>query len=198
VSPFFSTHAEPLVGRRQLIYVLLYVLLCLGLGGAALRRGEERPRRRHRWGCATGVWKKHTPFILYYLSPLVCMPQVLLVLQKIRTIFVSPNKFIKKLDSNTFLTILLPPFIYLFHLSKNRLFKNLLRISMGLWVWLLVCDAHLVLIDCSLSAFIAHWLLIGCDFLAAPCLKCKSVLFNYSLVIVLKANTKKIIERRRE
>jgi hypothetical protein len=52
---------------------------------------------------------------------------------------------------------ILPQSIYLLHLSI--LFsKSLFRISLGPRVWLLVRAAYLVLIDCSLSAFIAHWL----------------------------------------
>jgi hypothetical protein len=72
---------------------------------------------------------------------------------------------------------ILPPSIYLLHLS-NFFSKSLLRISLGPRIWLLVRVAHLVLIGYSMSAFIAPWLLISCDFLAAPCLKCKSALFT--------------------
>ena len=73
---------------------------------------------------------------------------------------------------------ILPPSIYLLHLSKNLFSKNLLRISLGLRVWLLVQAAHLVLIGCSLSTFIASWLFISCDSLATPCLKYKLILFT--------------------
>ena len=62
--------------------------------------------------------------------------------------------------------------------SKNFFSKSLLRISLGPWVWLLVHVAHLALIGCSLSAFIAPWLFISCDFLATPCLKYKLILFT--------------------
>jgi len=85
--------------------------------------------------------------------------------------------------------VILPPSIYLLHLSKILFSKNLLRISLGPRVWLLVHAAHLVLIGCSLSAFIAPWLFIGCDSLATPCLKCKLASFYCSLVIAPKANT---------
>ena len=88
------------------------------------------------------------------------------------------------------------PSIYLLHLSKNFFSKSLLRISLGPWVWLLVHVAHLALIGCSLSAFIAPWLFISCDFLATPCLKCKLASFYCSLVIAPKANTMETCKRR--
>jgi hypothetical protein len=82
---------------------------------------------------------------------------------------------------NFFLRIILPPFIYLLHLRKTFLFKNLLHISLELariyysfaahwlppaciyclfaahWLWLLVCAQH-AMIKCKLSGFI---LLLG-------------------------------------
>jgi hypothetical protein len=72
---------------------------------------------------------------------------------------------------------LLPPSIYLLCLRK-KIPKSLLCINLGPRVWLLVCATHLVLIGCSLFAFIAPWLLVGCDSLAASCLKCKSAFFT--------------------
>jgi hypothetical protein len=66
------------------------------------------------------------------------------------------------------------PSCHLSSSSKYFFSKNLLRISLGLQVWLLIFAAHVVLIGYSLSAFIALWLLISCD----SCLKCKSALFT--------------------
>lgn len=79
------------------------------------------------------------------------------------------------IDYNSYI---LPPSIYLLHLSKIIFSKSLLHISLGPQVWLLICAVHLVLIGYFLSAFIAPWLLIGYDSLIAPCLKCKSALFT--------------------
>jgi hypothetical protein len=72
------------------------------------------------------------------------------------------------------------PSVHLSSSSKQIFFfsKSLLCISLEPRVWLLVRAMHLVFIDCSLSAFIAPWLLVGCDSLAAPCLKCKLTLFT--------------------
>jgi hypothetical protein len=57
----------------------------------------------------------------------------------------------------------LPPFIYLLHLSKNFLFKNLLHISLGLARIYCLFAAHWLPPVCIYYLFTTHWLFLAYD-----------------------------------
>jgi hypothetical protein len=59
--------------------------------------------------------------------------------------------------------ILLPLFIYLLHLSKNFLFKNLLHINLGLARIYYPFAAHRLPPACIYCLFAAHWLFLARD-----------------------------------
>jgi hypothetical protein len=67
--------------------------------------------------------------------------------------------FIRTINSMHF--SLLPPFIYLLHLSKKILFKNILHISLGLAYIHCPFVAYWLPFACIYCLFVAHWLFLG-------------------------------------
>jgi hypothetical protein len=93
----------------------------------------------------------------------------------------------------------LPPFIYLLHLNKNFLFKNLLHISLELARIYCPFAAHWLPPACVYCLFTAHWLFLACDSSYAfitRWLNANWVVLLCSLVTAQKATMMEINERR--